>query len=147
MTEKVKRKTGRPFGSGSTYTPEIADEVCARVSNGEPLAAVCRDMGVGLTTWYGWMDKHDGLREKIARAREAGHDMIAVDAMAIMDEEPPRTANGGIDSGFVSWQKHRVWTRLQLLAKWDRRYADKTEISGPNGGPVQIIAATTDERL
>ena len=26
---------------------------------------------------------------------------------------------------FVSWQKNRIWTRTQLLAKWDRKkYGD-----------------------
>jgi hypothetical protein len=39
----------------------------------------------------------------------------------------------------VSWQKNRVWARLQLLAKWDpKRYGDKLELSGDQQNPLAI---------
>ena len=34
--------TGRP----STYSQEIADEVCRRLAGGESLRAICRDEGI-----------------------------------------------------------------------------------------------------
>lgn len=37
--DKAPAKRGRP----SKFTPEIADEICERLANGEPLAKICRD--------------------------------------------------------------------------------------------------------
>ena len=130
----------------SLYTPELADEIIERISNGTPLAQICRDEHMpGLTTVYDWMRKDPVLAERFARAREAGHDMIANDALRIADEAPPPTEKGGTDAGFVQWQKNRIWTRLQLLAKWDpKRYGDKAEVEhkGNVGLTVNVVRLT-----
>ena len=83
------KKTGRP----SKYTPEIAAEICERLSNGEPLRAICRDDH--MPAWqkiYEWMAKDDaageagtGLSGAIARARESGYDAIAEECLIIAD--------------------------------------------------------------
>ena len=130
----------------SLYTPELADEIIERISNGTPLAQICRDEHMpGLTTVYDWMRKDPALAERFARAREAGHDMIANDALRIADETPPPTEKGGTDAGFVQWQKNRIWTRLQLLAKWDpKRYGEKAEVEhkGNVGLTVNVVRLT-----
>ena len=130
----------RPPGRQSKFTEELADEIVERVSAGEPLAQICRDAHMPcLRAVYDWMDAHPDFAARIARARRSGHDVIAVDALRIADEQPPVTQNGSSDSGFVAWQKNRVWTRLQLLAKWDpKRYGDKLELSGDAENPVAI---------
>ncbi len=123
----------------SSYTDEKADEVIQALSNGIPLAQVVKKIGIGLTTWYDWTYADAELAERFARAREAGHDVIATDALAIADEPPPTTQNGGTDSGYVAWQKNRIWTRLQLLAKWDpKRYGDKVTVGGDANNPIKI---------
>ena len=123
----------------SAYTDEKADEVIQALSNGIPLAQVVKKIGIGLTTWYDWTYSDAKLAERFARAREAGHDVIATDALAIADEPPPTTQNGGTDSGYVAWQKNRIWTRLQLLAKWDpKRYGDKVTVGGDANSPIKI---------
>ena len=65
-----------------------------------------------------------------------GLDAIADDALSMSDKEPPKVG-GKVDQGYVSWIKHRVWTRLQLLAKWDpKRYGDRVAIAGAEGAPL-----------
>ncbi len=60
--------TGRP----STYSQEIADEVCRRLAGGESLRAICRDEGIpDESTVRLWaLDDRDGFAAQYARARE-----------------------------------------------------------------------------
>lgn len=103
----------------------------------------------GIRTVYDWMEKDREFSADIARAREAGFDQIALDALAIADEVTDKdtiTFTKGeqeVEIPNKEWilrSKLRVETRLKLLAKWDpKRYGDKIsqEISGPGGGPIQ----------
>lgn len=128
-------KRGRP----STFTQAIADEISERLGNGEPLAQICRDEKMpGLTTVYMWQNQNEQFSESIARARDAGYDHIAVDALGILDEEPERVvtitgedrSESRIDSASVQRAKNRFEGRLKLLAKWDaRRYGDKLDLT------------------
>ena len=119
------------MGRPSSYTTALADEICERLSAGEPLAVICREEHMpARATVYLWSDADLSFAGRIARAREDGHDAIADGCFAIVDEVPPATATGGTDSGYVSWQKNRVWTRLQLLAKWNpKKYGDKVDLT------------------
>lgn len=114
-------------------TRQIEDEICQRLSHGEPLRQICRDKK--MPSWnavYEWMSRDEEFASRIARAREVGHDAIAENALEIADEPPPIGTDGKKDGGHVAWQKNRVWTRLQLLAKWNPKYRDKIDqnISG-----------------
>lgn len=102
----------------------------------------------GIRTVYDWMDKDPAFSADIARAREAGFDRIALDALAIADGSDRDTiaferAGQMVEIPDKEWilrTKLRVETRLKLLAKWDpKRYGKKItqEISGPDGGPVK----------
>lgn len=119
---------GRPTIRNEAQVTEILE----RVSQGEPLASVLRSDGMpGLTTFYNWLNTDEILSEKFARAREAGHDRIATEALEIADLSPSLvTTEGGmrVDPGEVQHRKLRIETRLKLLAKWDRRYSDRQQI-------------------
>jgi len=138
--------TGMPQGRITTYTDELAYEICERLADGEPLAQICRDPRMPqLRTVYNWQEANEAFKARIARAREDGYDSIACEALSIMDAEPERVVSEGasrLDGASVQWAKNRAELRLKLLAKWDpRRYGDKlqTELSGPNGGPVRTL--------
>jgi hypothetical protein len=136
---------GRP----STFTQKIADEIAERIGNGEPLAQICRDDHMpALRTVYDWQDAHEDFAASIARARDAGYDHIAVDALKILDEQPERVvtitgddrSESRIDSASVQWAKNRFEGRLKLLAKWDaRRYGDKLDLT--SGGEKLGLSA------
>lgn len=109
--------TGRP----STFSDDTFTLVCERVADGDPLAKVCREIGLPLTTFYGWMRAGNGgeLSERFAHAREAGFDMIAAECIEIAD-------NGGNNPNLA---KVRVQTRLDLLAKWDpKRFGNALQV-------------------
>lgn len=156
------------MGRHSTFTQEKADEICARLSKGEPLAQICRDERMpGVVTVHSWKLASAHFAESIARARELGFDAIAEDCLEIADDSKndylDKLADDGdeqavkaraFDSEHVQRSKLRIETRLKLLAKWDpKRYGEKVtaEHSGPNGGPIQtvtkveLVALTPDD--
>lgn len=110
-------KRGRP----STFNEEIANEICERMGNGEPLAQICRDEHMpALRTVYGWQESHETFSASIARARDAGYDHIAADGLTIVDNTDEDPASRRVRADY----------RLKLLAKWDaRRYGDKIDVT------------------
>ncbi len=100
-----------------------------------------------------WAAEDEKIARDIARAREAGWDAIAMEAMAIIDTPPERVittmgderSESRIDSASVQWAKNRAETRLKLLAKWDpKRYGDLVKVAGADGeGPVQAAVSVT----
>ena len=146
-TPKVPKKIGRP----SKYSPEIATEICQRLSNGEPLRQICRDDHMpAWQTIYDWMYRDDelgeggvGLSRAIALAREVGQDAIAEELWLDMKQEPERILSEGggrVDSGYVQWQKAKAEIGLKLLAKWNpKRYGDRVAVTGAdNAPPIQV---------
>ena len=140
----VPKRTGRP----SKFSQELADEVVRRVANGEPLAPVVRDLGFGLTTWYEWVKARPDLSDAIARAREAGEEIIAADVLAIIDQEPSMNVTqfgSSYDSASVTWAKNRAEMRLKLLAKWNpRKWGDKVQVGGAEDLPAVQQNVTLD---
>jgi hypothetical protein len=138
----AKKKIGRP----SKYTPELAAEICERLSNGEPLRQICRDDHMpAWTAVYSWIGKDAVLSERIAQAREAGQDAMAEKAYAEMYEEPERilTEGGGkIDPGYVQLVKARAEITLKLLAKWNpKKFGERTIVAGDAENPLKVEAA------
>jgi len=137
------------------YSPEqrkaIMDTVYERVSAGTPLAEVARADGMpNLVTIYDWLNQDQEQSQRFARAREAGYDMIAVDALKIADDGSNDTyidadGNRRVDSDVIQRSKLRVETRLKLLAKWDpKRYGDKIAIGGASDLPPVQSNVTID---
>jgi hypothetical protein len=143
------------MGRPSTFTQEIADEICERLSKGEPLAAICRDEAMpGLTTVYDWQKAHEAFSERFAGARVAGFDQIAMDTLIadtpqmgeIVVEKPIMVDGKPLDGvttkevrqeDMLGHRKLQVETRLKLLAKWDpKRYGDRTLVGSDPENPL-----------
>lgn len=137
----------------SNFTQELADEICERLMQGEPLRVICRDDHMpAWRTVYDWMDARPDVGAAIAQARTRGFDAIAEECLEIADETAFDTKEGAqgafvANSEWISRSKLRVETRLKLLAKWDpKRYGDKLAVTDPNGeglfaGLAETIAA------
>ena len=98
----------------------ILNSICENVALGTPLAEIIRDTAgfPSLATIYRWLEESEAWSRDFAHARKAGFDHIAADCIKIAD-------NGGNNPNLA---KLRVETRLKLLAKWDPRYADHTQV-------------------
>jgi len=130
------------MGRPSKYTPALVKEICERLSQGEPLAAICRDAHMpDPSTVWDWTKEREEVSQAIARARENGEEAIAVDCLNIADSPSERTALGAVDSGHIQEKKLRIDTRLKLLAKWNpKKWGDRMDVtSGGNPIPAPII--------
>jgi hypothetical protein len=148
MTEKknaAQKKNGRP----STYSEEIALEICKRLSQGESLRKITSEDHMPCqSVVYLWLNKHPDFLEKYVRAREEQADTHADEIVAIADESPethPVLDKDGnvidvkIDSGYVAYQKQRIearkWTAAKLRPK---KYGDRVTHAGDDESPVVI---------
>ncbi len=115
------------MGRKTTFTQPVADEICQRLSKGEPLAVICRDEGMpNDDTVRNWADADAVFSRSIARARESGHDAIA--ARTRLTARGKTEESGGDSSGDVQRDKLIIETDLKLLAKWDpKRYGERVE--------------------
>lgn len=144
--------SGRP----SDYTPELADAICARLSQGESLRSVCRsDEMPDASTVFRWLRVHAAFCEQYARAKEESADAHADEILAIADDgsndwmeqlDKDGEAKGWKENGeAIQRSKLRVDTRKWLASKLKpKKYGDKIEHSGPNGGPIVISSTDAD---
>jgi hypothetical protein len=119
----AERAATRGRGRPSKFTEALAKEICGRLSDGEPLAKICRDEHMPHpNNVREWMGKDGNFSAKIAHAREDGMDSIV--------ERMRETARGRGDSlGDVQRDKLIVDTDLKLLAKWDpKRYGERIAV-------------------
>lgn len=148
----------KPRGRPSKFTPEIADEICARLAEGEPLRQICRDPHMpNWSTVYDWMDSDKAFSQRIARARERGEEAIAAECLDIADHAKNdwMEANGQDSEGYrlngehIQRSKLRIETRLKLLAKWNpKKWGEKVDLNhgvqpdNPLASLVQRVAGT-----
>ena len=79
------------------------------------------------------MDKDSVFADRFAESRDRGFDSLAQQCLDIAENGNP---------GDVARAKLRVWTTLQLLAKWDpRRYGEvrRLEHSGDQKQTVTVV--------
>lgn len=130
------------------FSAEIADRICERLGEGDPLRVICRTEGMpAWRTVYHWIENDEDFKARIAHARARGFDAIAEDCLDIADETSHDTMMVGTgenereaaNSEWISRSKLRIETRLKLLAKWDpKRYGDKMQVSGDADNPLTI---------
>lgn len=151
----TKRKRGRP----STYSNEIAVEICLRLADGESLRKICKDTAMpAISTVMGWLfdGKHADFSEQYARARDLQADKLFDEALEIADETSDdwiRTEDDKkiLDHEHVQRSRLRVDTRKWAAGKLaPKRYGDKLQHTGDGGGPIRVrpdLSKLTDEEL
>lgn len=132
----------------STYTEEIGQEIARRISEGEPLARICRDPEMpNRRTVNRWRKEFPEFDALMLEARDLGADAIADECLEIADDgrndwmekldKDEQPAGWVLNGEHISRSKLRIETRLKLLAKWDpRRYGDKLAIGGASDLPA-----------
>jgi hypothetical protein len=139
LKEKAeKRARGRP----STYTSEIANKICAQLSDGRSLRSICKyeDMPSQRAV-YGWLSKRDEFVQQYARAREVQADLLFDEILDIAD---------GAKDDPIDIQR----ARLQIdVRKWmvgklaPKKYGEKVTqaITGKDGEGPAIIEVRCKE--
>jgi len=133
---KAAKKATEPRKRGGQplYTPEMADEILRRLSNGETLRRICAEEGkpaASTVSMWAINDEPPGFAERYARAR-----MLQADALA---EEAAEISDHG--SGDPVRDRLRVDTRKWLASKINpARFGDRQQLehSGKVSTPVEF---------
>jgi hypothetical protein len=106
-------------GAPSTYTKEIAEEICWRLAQGQTLKSICMlNHMPNITTVFDWEARHGEFAQMSARAREHGTHVLADQCIEIADDPLMDPAD----------KRVRIDTRIRLIGKWNaKRYGDKIE--------------------
>lgn len=148
--------TGRP----SEFNQAVAEAITERIADGESLRSICSDEAMpAKSTVFKWLSQNKEFADQYARAREEQAETLASEIVAIADEKDGRAIVGGegeevavvFDSTAVARNRLRVDARKWVAAKLKPKvYGEKvtTELTGADGGPVQVSDATAiDARI
>lgn len=124
-------RAGRP----TVFSPVIEDEICARIMEGESLRSICRDDHMpGQRTVFEWLDNdaHKDFRSRYARARARAAEVFEDEIIDVARAATAEDANA---------RRLQVDTLKWVMSKRAPKvYGDKitTELSGPDGGPIEV---------
>lgn len=149
-----------PAGRPSTFSPELAGEICGRLAGGESLNKICKENGMpSMVTVYQWIATNKEFANNYMRAREDQADTLADEIKDISDNMllGKKTKISTNDKGEVTEEivtadmvdraKLQVEARKWIAAKLKpKKYGDKvqTEITGADSGPVQVDITGVD---
>lgn len=117
----------------TVYTPELGEEICRRIALREPMSKITADTHLPTErTIYRWKLEHEDFAVGIARAREHRaesrsdyiDDLVEQVRLGKLD---PHSAKVMIDA--EKWQASK---------EQPRKFGDKVEVSGKDGGPIQV---------
>lgn len=129
---------GRP----TEYTPELGDEICVGLEDGESLLSVCRRLNLKESTVRRWAKDHpDTFGAKYTRAREDGDDIEFERLWELASEEPP-VGKYGVDAGWVTWKRNQIDTAKWMLArKRPKKYSEKVDVELSGSVAIKRVVA------
>ena len=143
MTEQ--KLTGRP----SSYTQDIADEICAGLAEGKSLRTVCKAEHLPcVASIFNWFRTQDGFLEQYTRAKEESADALTDEMLDIADDGTNDWAKQQLGEDghevdvlhkeHIQRSRLRIETRKWLASKLKpKRYGDKTTTE--HTGKVETI--------
>lgn len=147
-------------GIDAKYDHAVALEVLAHIGKGLTLTSFCRQEGKpSKWTIQRWRARLTEFDEAFCLARDMGFDSMAEECVHIAEdgsddweerEKRDGTTYLAINTEAVARSKLRIETRLKLLACWDRRRygpQQQVELTGKDGGPVEMDSTTRSARL
>lgn len=138
------------MGRPTTFAQKVADEVCARLMDGESLRMICEDEQMpGQRTVYQWLMHNDAFAQQYARAREVQADTLADEVLVLADRsrmghKTTIKANGDtetVEGDMVERTRLQIDARKWLAGKLaPKKYSEKlmNVHTGEDGGPVQV---------
>jgi hypothetical protein len=125
--EPIKLPVGRP----SSYKPEFCQRVVELGAEGWSQAEIAAEFGVAKKSLWDWAQKHEDFSAALARAKSLEQSWWEKRGRNSLDAKNFQSA---------------VWSR-SMMARFRDEYGEKRELTGPNGGAIQIEtkALTVDE--
>lgn len=135
----------------STYTDETAETICARMTEGESLRAICRDQAMpSYRTAFNWLAINEDFRERYELAMQIRSQAIFEDMLDIADDgRNDWMQKRNADGEAIGWVENgenarrssiRLDARKWVLARMaPKKYGDKLDLN--HSGAV----STSDE--
>ncbi len=129
---KPKNKVGRP----TTYKPEHGEKILAHMALGYSLSAACGELEISRTRVYAWMEEHPEFKNLVAIAQQKRAN--ALEKVILTTESGPKVTG------------HIQALKLSKSPDWSE--VNRTEVSGPNGQPIETkkkldVSKLTKEEL
>jgi len=153
LTDKPRHPGGRP----TDYTQELADTMCAELSQGRSLRSVCQDDGMPSgKTFFSWLRTYPEFLKQYEAAKQESADAMAEDTLFIADtplegEEITIKPDGSKEvkkSDMLGHRRLQVDTRKWLMSKMKpKKYGDKLDMT-TNGKdlPTPILGGASAVR-
>ena len=136
------------IGRPTSYTPEIADEICSQIVLGSSLRTICKAESMPcVATIFNWFRTQKGFLEQYEKAKESQADTLAEDILDIADDgvNDWMAKNAPDDPGYSYNGEHVQRSRLRVDArKWiasklkPKKYGDRTTLAGDDNAPLSI---------
>ena len=123
----------RPVGRPSDYRPEYCERVISFGERGKSLVAFAADVGVDRSTVFRWREAHEEFRNASSRA-------MALAQAYWEDRLENNVGNRDYNARMIEFL---------LSARFEdyRPSAQRLEITGANGGPLQLQRSMSDQEL
>ena len=138
----------------TNYTEEQADLICEKIATSNfSMKSICEQLDIPVGTVLAWLHREQTFQEKYARAKEMQADLLAEEILDIADDgsnDFMTIVKGDQEyevenKEFVNRSRLRVDSRKWIASKLKpKKYGDRItqEITGANGGPLQITGIT-----
>ncbi|GKX60657.1 terminase small subunit-like protein [Leminorella grimontii] len=112
----TNKKTGRP----SDYLPEVAEDICALLADGESLRSICKRQGMpNKATVFRWLRVHEEFRDQYAKATDSRADAVFEEMLDIADDAAE-------ESAAVAKARLQIDTRKWVLSRMNpKKFGDK----------------------
>jgi len=129
------------MGRPSSFTQEVADEICERLALGESLIKICEcDHSPSFVTVFKWLRDFPAFLNDYARARETQAERMAEQILTIADSATSEDYNAArlqVDS--------RKWLLSKIIPK---KYGDATLLkhADPEGNKLDITVTRVNKK-
>lgn len=123
-----------PGGRPTTYSDELAAEICSRMSEGESLRKICASEGMpAASTVFKWVHENEQFSKQYAKSRSIQMEHMAEDLIEIADDTQndkylDDNGNERTNNEAVNRSRLRVDTRKWLMSKMaPKKYGEKLD--------------------
>jgi len=140
-------RKGRP----PKIDPDLVNRLVTNLRLGAYMDAAAKYVGIGESTLYRWLDRGRAEAARVEDGEPPNPEETTYKELweaiekARAEAEIRHTGNITTAANNGTWQASAWWLERTRPNKFGRRLA--TEVTGPNGGPVEIDVQVTPEAL
>lgn len=133
-------KGGHRGGRPTKLTEETQKQIIGLLQEGNYIETACRACGITKESFYTWLEKGQGVETVTPDGTVVIYDNPtyrifrekALQAIALSEVALVHNARKGLDG----WQASMTILERRFPQRWARR--ERTEVTGPGGGPVRV---------